>query len=319
MRRKRKYLILVWLAILALWFTGCGGSEAPANESFYNDVGDQATSEEPAAPQGETSHDQSSSPAQQRLVIMSGRLEVETYHPEEIVAFITDLADRYRGFVVKSNLTSGFLEDETPASFGEVVIRIPAGRLRDAITEIKAQDLNVLYEDLSGEDVTADYVDLKSRLRNLEDAAEQLRLIMENSNDTEAVLEVYKELSKVTEEAEIIKGQLQYYEEAAAMSSLSVTINPIIDKPEPTPTPTPEPWKLGPTFENSTERLTKTSQRWVEGVVRFLVYGLPTFVLQTGPWLLAFYFIGRWAYRRFIKPKDSSEDSEKSGLSKLDD
>lgn len=300
MVRKSKFLILLVVVIFGLWLTGCGGNEAAVNyDADYNYVSDEPANEPAEAISSDSGHDQTGRPAQKRLVIMSGNLTVETYHPEEIATFITDLAERYRGFVVKSSLTSRIMGDGTHASAGEVVIRIPAERLMDAIAEVKGQDLDVVYEDVSGEDVTADYVDQKSRLRNLEDAAEQLRIIMDNSNDTEAVLEVYKELTKVTEEAEIIKGQITYYEEAAAMSSLSVTINPIIDEPEPTPTPTPEPWGLGPTVERSTERAKRSFQYWLEDVTQFFIYGLPIFVLRAGPWLVGFFFLGRWAWRKF--------------------
>ena len=307
MMKKNIYLMLLGALVFGIWLTGCGGIglQEPADDYGYA-VGDNSGAV--ATAPADSTHNEASNPAQQRLVIMSGVLTVETYHPEEIVSFITNLAERYRGFVVKSSLTNAVV-DGNPVSRGEVIIRIPAERLTDAIAEIKAQDLTIFYEDVSGEDVTADYVDLESRLRNLEDAAEQLRMIMDNSTDTEAVLEVYKELTRVNEEAEIIRGQLSYYEEAAAMSSLSVTVNPIIDKPEPTPTPTPEPWRLGPTFERTSERTKQSFRYWLEDVTSFFIYGLPMFILRAGPWLVAFYFLGRWGWRKFRKiEKETDED-----------
>ena len=230
-----------------------------------------------------------------------------------MIDFITDLARRYNGYVVESNLIRSQLRDGTPKAEGFIRIRVPADRLQVSIEAIEELDLKVIRKDVSGEDITAEYVDLKSRLRNLEDAAEQLKLIMENATDTEAVLEVYKELTQVNEEAEVIRGQILYYEEAAAMSSLLVDVRQIIDLPTPTPTPTPEPWRISTTFEESGERVTRSFQYWLEDVVRFFIYGLPIFILRAGPWLVAFFFIGRWGYRKFLadkKPKDSEEPEE---------
>jgi hypothetical protein len=72
--------------------------------------------------------------------------------------------------------------------------------------------------------VTQDYIDLQSRLRNLEAAEAQLTKIMEDANRTEDVLSVYQELTRVRGEIEVIKGQIQYYEQSARLSSIRVEI-----------------------------------------------------------------------------------------------
>ena len=56
--------------------------------------------------------------------------------------------------------------------------------------------------------MTSDYTDLQSRLRNLEDAEEQLRTIMDSAFNTEDVLTVYNRLVEVREQIEVIKGQI---------------------------------------------------------------------------------------------------------------
>jgi len=240
---------------------------------------------------------------------MNGDMTVKTHDPTTIVDFITELADRYYGFVVESHISKGEIVGNVQRISGRVTIRVPASRLLDAIEEIEAQNLEVTNKYVSGQDVTAEYVDLKSRLTNLEQAAEQLKEILRNSSNTEAVLKVYQELTKVTEEAEVVRGQIQYYDEASTMSSLSVKVNQIVDQPEPTPTPTPEPWKLGPTVERSSERVKKSFQYWLEDVTSFLIYGLPMFILRAGPWLVGFFFLGRWGWRKYKGiEKDTAED-----------
>jgi hypothetical protein len=61
-------------------------------------------------------------------------------------------------------------------------------------------------------------------LRNLESAEEQLTAIMEQAWETEDVLTVYNRLVEVQEQIEIIKGQMKYYEQSAALSAISVNI-----------------------------------------------------------------------------------------------
>ena len=47
---------------------------------------------------------------------------------------------------------------------------------------------------------------------------------MEEAKKTEDVLQVYNNLVSVREQIEVIKGQMQYYEQAAALSSISIDI-----------------------------------------------------------------------------------------------
>jgi len=318
------------LAVLLLFLVACGGGseeDVAYDENVGNFAAEDTTMEEPLAEDSteegaeepsssNTNHDSASPAAQRRIVIMQGNMVVETYDPVEVVGFITQLAERYRGFVVNSKLDKTVSATGDQRFKGTITIRVPAERLTAAIAEIEAQKLEVIQKDLSGKDVTSEYVDLKSQLRNLEDAATQLQQIMENAIDTEGVLKVYEELKSVNEEAEVIRGQIQYYEEASAMSSLSVDVRQIIDIPEPTPTPTPEPtatpepWRIGPTFERSSSRLKGSLQDWAEGLVKFSIYSLPTFILQVGPWLVVFFFIGRWAYRKYIKNRAVAQTDE---------
>jgi hypothetical protein len=55
-------------------------------------------------------------------------------------------------------------------------------------------------------------------------AEDQLTEIMGSANRTEDVLAVYNQLVQVREQIEVIKGQMQYYEQSAAMSAISVDL-----------------------------------------------------------------------------------------------
>jgi hypothetical protein len=49
---------------------------------------------------------------------------------------------------------------------------------------------------------------------------------MGSANRTEDVLNVYNQLTQVREQIEVTKGQIQYYEQSAALSSISVELVP---------------------------------------------------------------------------------------------
>jgi hypothetical protein len=130
------------------------------------------------------------------------------------------------GFVVTSDMSMTKLDNGEEAPQGSITIRVPAEKMNEAFEKIKTGQgvVEVQSEHISGQDVTKEYTDLSSRKRNLEDAETRLRDIMNAATRTEDVLAVHNQLTQVREQIEVIQGQMQYYEQAAAFSAISVTI-----------------------------------------------------------------------------------------------
>lgn len=191
---------------------GFGGSameyESPASEPRADDSFGSATN----------------GAAIDRLVIKNANLSIVVADPAASMEEILKMAEAMGGFVVSSELYKVTTDqgDEFPRA--RITIRIPAEGLNEALETIKSGAGEVLSENVTGEDVTQQYTDLQSRLRNLEQAETQLQQIMDEARRTEDVLQVYNELTRVGEQIEVIKGQIQYYEQAAALSAISVEI-----------------------------------------------------------------------------------------------
>jgi cysteinyl-tRNA synthetase len=164
----------------------------------------------------------------ERLVIRNANLSILVAEPADVMDDIMKMANSMGGFVVDSNLYQTTTAAGLQVPQAQVTVRVPADQLDAALTQIKAHvkdPINdILFENVTGQDVTQEYTDLNSRLRNLEDAAEQLRSILDEAIRTEDVLAVYNELRNVNEQIEVLKGQIQYYEQSARLSSISVTI-----------------------------------------------------------------------------------------------
>ncbi len=161
---------------------------------------------------------------QTRMVIKNASLSIVVEEPGATLDAISDLAADLGGFVVSSNLYRMEVEGGLEVPQANITIRVPAEELDRALAYIKSGAGQVLNENISGQDVTQEYTDLESRLRNLENAEQQLTKIMEQAYETEDVLSVYNRLVDVQEQIELIKGQMQYYEQSAALSVISVNI-----------------------------------------------------------------------------------------------
>ena len=293
----KKILPVSLILIATLILAACGSSSAVATEApsadYYPGSAPLAREALPAATasaynQAATSNDGSgsgASPAQvERIVIQNADLTIVVSDVEGRMKDIQVMAQQMGGFVVSSSLFQSYTSDYVEVPGAQIVIRVPSEKLEDALKQIKKDIVEVQNENRSGQDVTAEYVDLKSRLKNLEAAEAQLNEILKNATETEDVVNVFNQLVYYREQIEIVKGQIKYYEEAAALSAISVqivaeeTIQPlVIGKWEPT----------GVALE-AVQDLVNFIKGFVEFLIRFVIFTLPVWIIIGIPLYLVF-------------------------------
>jgi len=161
----------------------------------------------------------------ERLVIKNANLAISVEDPTISMETISKMAEAMGGFVVSADMYQQTLSNGVKVPQVTMTIRVPAEKLDEAMATIKAEtDLPVISENISSQDVTADYTDLNSKLTNLEAAEKQLQEIMASANRTEDVLAVYSQLVSVREQIEVTKGQMLYYERSAALSAITAQL-----------------------------------------------------------------------------------------------
>jgi hypothetical protein len=230
--------------------------------------------------------------APDQLVIQNANLSIVVSDPVKAQDAIEKLTKDVQGYVVSSNLYKS--QSEAGVEYPEVniSIRVPAEKLDDVLNRIKGlvqnPQLDVLSETRSGQNVTKEYTDLKSRLTNLEQAEAQLREIMASATRTEDVLAVFNQLTSIREQIEVIKGQMKYYEESAAMSAVDVRIQ----SQESVAPLTVGSWQPEGVARDAVQALINalkflvTLLIWVVafvlpiGVVLFLIIGLPIILIR---------------------------------------
>jgi len=244
-----KRLLIVLILVTAVIITACGApamestAPAPADLQRQSIVGGApqmpAATMAPLAPAEKAADSYNNGngavpPIQQdRLVIQNADLALVVKDPKTKMDQMSQMAKTMGGFVVSMNLYQTVAPNGSQVPEGTIVIRVPADRMEEALKDIKADAVDVQNETRSGQDVTQEYVDLNSRLKNLEAAEAQLTKIMQDATKTEDVLNVFNQLVATREQIELIKGQMQYYEQSAAYSAISArliaeeTIQPI--------------------------------------------------------------------------------------------
>lgn len=246
--------------------------------------------------------------AGERLVIQNVNMSIVVVDPKARMEEISNLAVEMGGFVVSSNLyQSSYGPNQIEIPEGNITIRVPSERLDEALDKIKEDTVDVTSENRSGEDVTNQYVDLQSRLKAKQEAEKKLLEIMDNATDAEDVRAIYADVQNVQTEIEVLKGQIKYYEESAALSA--VTVNLIAEE-------TVKPieiggWKLQGTANDAIQDLIRFTQGFAQFLIRFVLSFLPALILVAIPVYLVFLGV-RAIYRRFGKAKtvDEVQDEE---------
>jgi len=260
-------------------------SDSAKNTDFYNSGNAQAP--------------------QDRLVIQNANLAIVVKDPKARMAEIAKLASDMNGYVVSSNLYQSYtnLGKEVPEA--TIVIRVPVQRLDEALEQIKEGAVEVQNENRSGQDVTNVYVDLQAQLTAKEAAEKKLLEIMDTATKAEDVLAIYMQVQTVQTEIEQLKGQIKYYEESAALSSISVRL--IAE--ESTQPITVGPWKPEGAAKAAVEDLFRFMQNFADFLIRFAIFTLPALILIAIP-LFVLYLIGRAVYRRTRRTKVVVEETE---------
>ena len=241
---------------------------------------------------------------EERLVIKNANLSIVVSQPGEMLDQIGRLAEEMDGFIVTSNLYQTHLDSGLEVPRANITIRVPSDKLNDALAEIKDNAGRVLSENVSGQDVTQEYTDLQSQLRNKEFAEAQLQEIMASAYKTEDVLAVYNQLTWLREEIEVIKGRIQYFEQSAALSAITVDI--LADAAvQPL---TIGGWQPVGVAKDAVQTLINTLKFLANAAIWSLLYILPVVIVLLVPAWFIWRGFKRWRTRR--KTKGSPPSAE---------
>jgi hypothetical protein len=129
----------------------------------------------------------------------------------------TLLAGRYGGFVASSTTS------DSKHQSGTIVIRVPAAQFDAALGDLRRLG-SVKREELSGQDVTAQFVDLEARLRNWESQEDVLLRLMARARTIEESIKVQRQLQEVQLAIESIKGQLGVLTDQTDFATISLSM-----------------------------------------------------------------------------------------------
>ena len=238
----------IWLMLLLLMtLTACGGnspsrfnadSKAPPAGAATTSAGDtagfnQVSRDSIAVPQEQlkqvsltqTDAIASTAEAADRKIIRNANLTMEVNSTTEAQQRVTSIAESHGGFVVTSE--SKQREDADPAKRTldiKLVVRIPATQFGVALEEIRKLANNLREENVTGQDVTEEFIDLEARIKTQRALELQFLEIMKQARKVEDALEVQRQIADVRTDIEKLEGRKRFLENRASLSTITINI-----------------------------------------------------------------------------------------------
>jgi hypothetical protein len=203
-----------------LGFAGDTANQQPKPENLIPQVGEPDKSA--SAVNSSSVHPAPIEQAIHRKIIRNGKLTLEIENPGEGQQKIAAIVEAHNGFVITSEFNQ-FSRAEANQSV-TIAVRFPAAQFDETLAEIHALGMRIIFENISGQDVTEEFLDLQARMRTQKALEEQLLQIMKKTGSVSNALEVQRELTSVRTEIEKITGRIQFLENQAALSTITILL-----------------------------------------------------------------------------------------------
>jgi hypothetical protein len=197
----------------------------------------------------------------------------------DAVGQLTSIAERHGGFMLSSSTNN----DRS----GTFVLRIPERRFDRARNDIRELATRVRFEEVRGDDVTAEFIDFRARLRILQTRRELLFDLFQQADTTDEILRLSSQLDDVTLRIEQIQGQLRFLSDQVAESTLRVSI-----QEQTAPAVTGEADVENPDLGSSFDLGVQGFLRIIGAVIVGLGYLIPITAIATLVWM-AIWFVRR--------------------------
>ncbi|MFJ7308751.1 DUF4349 domain-containing protein [Peribacillus frigoritolerans] len=281
----RKTMMLMFSLFLLL--AGCSSNEKDDSASESQD--EKAESKMDASISGNKVQEEAAEKegmTDERKVIHQAQLELKVKNLEKAQMKIENKAAEYGGYVVESNV---YREDEELVE-GTITVRIPEAHFQDFLTDSEGEASEVVGRNVTGQDVTEQYVDLKARLKSKRAVEERLLAFMKDAEKTEDLLKISSDLAVVQEEIEQLTGQMKYLENQTSFSTVTITLSqdrivvPGIDNKELN------------TWERTKKQLATSANLLLKagsGIIVFIIGNLPILIILGGAGA-----VGHWVIKR---------------------
>lgn len=223
-----------FIAILLLisFFTACEASHKETysspevNEAQYNldeniEIEPPRTSPPPPPPSPKAEQTTSTSAQTvNRKIIYTGSVRMQVDSLNLAMEQVTKVISEAGGYISSQHLTNNHYEQEA-----RLIIRLPVEGFQPAMNSVTQVAKFVNSQNLDSRDVSAQWIDLESRLKTKRDVRDRyIEVLRKRAVKVADILEAEEKIRVITEEIEAKEGQLRYLRDQVSMSTLELTM-----------------------------------------------------------------------------------------------
>ncbi len=242
MKKTAAFVMILLSSIMLLSFlSGCSAAAtqlAPQADVFseaMEEPREEMSAEEPASappsqaesePQAQDNEQVASSPNEfvnrpNRLIIKDGQMILVVDNTDVAIDRVTQIVADMGGYFISSRT---FFEENLGVNqkLATLTVGIPVDNFEKTLLRLRQIAVEVVNEESTGQDVTDEYVDQKSRLESLEATRARILQFMDEAQTVEEALKVNDQLAEVEAEIEQVKGRLNYLFDRASYSTITI-------------------------------------------------------------------------------------------------
>jgi hypothetical protein len=282
-------IVLAVGALLSTRSLGEGAGEAPTeNRAIMAEAA-------PAVLSGAGESAAGPAPIEGHEIVRTAELQLLADDPDRAFEAITAAVQRAGGFVASAHVGRAEVDDDRP--FITMTVRVPVARMMTVVAEIESQVEEVQSKVIGSRDVTAEFTDLESRLRNLEALEVQLLDLLAEvrelpGSDASDLLAVFERIRSVREEIELLRGRQQVLVDQVELATVQVTLAPTT-----VAAPVVDDWAPAAAARDALRSLVDALQWLSTGLIWLGLFALPIGLVLAVPGGL-----GWWTVRRARGP-----------------
>lgn len=167
----------------------------------------------------------SSSPQEEtsRKIIREQIIEQQVQNLKEVITEVEAKVSRFSGAYIESLHEWKKEGKDYTEHHAQLILRIPVNEFEDFLQQVESQG-NIINRQVSGQDVTAEFVDNDSRLRNLKKHEERILSLYEKANTIEEMLKIENELSRIRESIERLEGRQKFLSQVTSTVKLTLEL-----------------------------------------------------------------------------------------------
>lgn len=280
-----KKLLIAAVVLAAAVACGEAASSSQGHQplALSNGTAQQAPDKAAAVPPGQTTYAPSQPaplPVQGPLVIRQAQLTVSVTSGsfDSKLSDVRHLVELEDGFIAGTDAQVNPQVPDDRIRTGVISFMVPAKNFDETIDAL-AKLGKVQNEHISGQDVSAQYVDLQARLANAEAQRNAMVALLQRAQSVSDIIAIQNQLGQITQQIEELKGQIQYLDHNTSFSTVTVDI---VEAGAPAATTSSDTWGFVTAIGDAAHNFVTTINYLISGLGAIgpvlLLLGLAYFV-----------------------------------------